>query len=66
MFNVEIDDLAEKVYFNEFVTNVLLDDIGIVTFDIRGHGGCQKAPLGRQKRHERVDLETDSQNLRMG
>ena len=29
-----------KVYFNEFVANVLRDDIGIVIFDLKGHGGC--------------------------
>ena len=29
-----------KVYFNEFFANVLRDDIGIVIFDLRGHGGC--------------------------
>ena len=40
------DDLAEKPYipqknyFYEFVANVLRDDIGIVIFDLRGHGGC--------------------------
>ena len=48
-----------KFYFNEFVANVLRDDIGgIVTFDLKGHGGCQrpKTPLGGQKRHERVDF----------
>ncbi len=28
-----------KVYFNEFVANVLGDDIGIGIFDLRGHGG---------------------------
>ena len=41
MFNVGIDDLQNrKVYFNEFVANLLRDDIGIVTFDLRGNGGC--------------------------
>ena len=29
-----------KVYYNEFVANVLRDDVGIVIFDLRGHGGC--------------------------
>ena len=29
-----------KVYFNEFVANALRDNIGIVIFDLRGHGGC--------------------------
>ena len=29
-----------KVYFNEFVAKLLRDDIGIVIFDLRGHGGC--------------------------
>ena len=29
-----------KVYFNEVVANALGDDIGIVIFDLRGHGGC--------------------------
>ena len=47
-----------KVYFNEFVANVLRDDIGIVVFDLRGHGGCcrPKTSLGGQKKPERVDL----------
>ena len=61
MFNFETDDLAMKPYiphFNEFVAIVLRDNIGILIFDLRGHGGCQrpKTPLGGQKRHERVDL----------
>ena len=30
MFNLEIDDLAEKPYFYEFVANVLRDNIGIL------------------------------------
>jgi len=30
----------KKFYFNEFVANVLPDVIGIVIFDLRGHGGC--------------------------
>ena len=40
MFNLEIDDLAEKpyipqkLYFNEFVANVWRDNIGIVIFDL--------------------------------
>ena len=44
MFNLEIDDLAEKPYnpqknyFYEFVANVLRDNIGILIFDL--HGGC--------------------------
>ena len=48
----------KKIYFNEFVANVLRDVIGIVIFDLRGHGGCQrpKTPLGGQNYHERVDL----------
>ena len=64
MFNVAIDNLAVKPYiphksfFNEFVSNVLCDNIGIVIFDHQGHGGCwrPKTPLGGQKRHEGVDL----------
>ena len=44
MFNGAIVDLAEKpykkFYFNEFAANVLQDLIGIVIFDLRGHGGC--------------------------
>ena len=46
MFNLGIDDLAEKpsfhknIYFYEFVANVLSDDIGTVFFDLRCHGGC--------------------------
>ena len=41
MFNLGIDDLAEKpykiykkIYFYEFVANVLRDDIGILIFDL--------------------------------
>ena len=58
MFNLGIDNLAEKpcashtkVYFNEFVANVLRDDIGMGIFDLRGNGGCwrPKTPLGGQK-----------------
>ena len=47
-----------KVYFNEFVVNVLRDNIGIVIFDLRGHGGCwrPKTPLRGQKWHEGVNL----------
>ena len=46
MFNGATDELGgnhtsyTKVYFNEFVANVLRDDIGIVIFGLRGHGGC--------------------------
>ena len=57
IFNLAIDDLAvkptshTKVYFNEFIANVLRDNIGIVIFDLRGHGGCwrPKTPLGGQQ-----------------
>ena len=44
-----------KVYFNEFVANVLRDNIGIVIFDL---WGCwrPKTPLGVQKWHEEVDF----------
>ena len=64
MFNGAIDDLGwnhtshTKVYFNEFVTNVLRDNIGLAIFDLRGHGGSwrQKAPLEGQKWHEGVDI----------
>ena len=47
-----------KLYFNEFVANVLRDNIGIVVFDLRGHEGCwrPKTPLRHQKWHEGVDL----------
>ena len=47
-----------KVYFNEFVANVLGDNIGTVIFDLWGHGGCwrPKTPLGGQKWHKGVDL----------
>ena len=44
MFNLEIDDVAEKPYipqksyFYEFVANVLGYNIGILIFDL--HGGC--------------------------
>ena len=46
MFNGATDDLSvkpyipQKNYLNEFVANVLRDDIGIVIFGLRGHGGC--------------------------
>ena len=48
----------KKIYFNEFVANVLRDVIGIFIFDLRGHGGCYrpKTPLGGQNYHEGVDL----------
>ena len=38
---VGIDDLVVKPYipYNEFVANLLRDNIGIVIFDLRGHGG---------------------------
>ena len=29
-----------KAYSNEFVANVLCDNIGLVIFDIRGYEGC--------------------------
>ena len=32
-----------QVYLEEFVANVLRDNIGIVIFDLRGHGGCWEA-----------------------
>ena len=35
MFNGAIDDFAEKVYFYEFVANVLRDGIGIVIFEAK-------------------------------
>ena len=45
MFNLEIDNLAEKPYIPqkkkkiyEFVANVLRYNIGILIFDL--HGGC--------------------------
>ena len=28
------------VYFNELVANILHDIIGILIFELRGHGGC--------------------------
>jgi hypothetical protein len=36
----------------------LRDNIGIVIFELRGHGGCQrpKTPLGGQRLYEVVDL----------
>ena len=47
MFNGATDELGggnhtsyTKVYFNEFVANILRNDIGIVIFGLRGHGGC--------------------------
>ena len=50
--------ILQKFYFNEFVANVLHDNIGILIFDLRGHGGCwrPKTPLGGQKWHEGIDL----------
>ena len=45
MFNLEIDDLAEKPYIPQknylykFVANVLRDNIGILIFDL--HGGME-------------------------
>ena len=43
---------------NEFVANVLHDNMGMVIFDLRPHEGCQrpKTPLGGQKWHKGVDL----------
>ena len=32
--------LLQKKYFNEFVPNVLRDNIGMIIFDLRGCGGC--------------------------
>ena len=29
-----------QVYFNEFVANVLRDNVGMIIFDLRGCGGC--------------------------
>ena len=48
----------KKIYFNEFVANVLPDVIGIFIFDLRGHGGCQrpKTPRRGRKWHEGVNL----------
>jgi hypothetical protein len=45
MFNAAIDwyrfvTSHTKVYFKEFVANVLRYDIGIVIFYLRGLGGC--------------------------
>ena len=56
MFNGAIDDLAMKPYIPQ--KNVFRDNIGIVIFDLRGHGGCwrPKTPLGGQKWHEGVNL----------
>ena len=31
-----------KIYFNEFVANVLSDNMGMIIFDILGCGGCQR------------------------
>ena len=31
-----------KFYFNEFVANVLHDNMGMIIFDLRGCGGCQR------------------------
>ena len=60
MFNAAIDDLAVKQYIphNGVFANVLRDNLGIVYFDLQGHGGCwrPKTPLGGQKRHVGVDL----------
>ena len=48
----------KKKWFYEFVANVLRDNIGILIFDLRAHGGCwrPKTSLGGQKWHEGVDL----------
>ena len=48
----------KKFYFNEFVANFMRDVIGIVIFDLKGHGGHQrpKTPLRGQKMHEGVNL----------
>ena len=56
MFNGAIDDLAMKPYIPQ--KNVFRDNIGIVIFDLRGHGGCwrPKTPLRGQKMHEGIDL----------
>ena len=50
--------IQHKTYFNEFVANVLRDNIGIVIFDLWGHEGClrPKTTLGGQEWHEGVDL----------
>ena len=44
MFNLGTANLAVKpnhteVYFNEFVANVLRDNMGMIIFDLRGCGG---------------------------
>ena len=41
--NVATDDLVMKPYIphNEFVANVLPDDICVIIFDLRGCRGCQ-------------------------
>ena len=31
-----------KIYFIEFVANVLRDNMGMIIFDLRGCGGCQR------------------------
>ena len=31
-----------KVHFNEFVANVLCENVGMIIFDLQGCGGCQR------------------------
>jgi hypothetical protein len=48
MFNLGTDDLAVKpdhtsqtrLYFDEFVANALLVNMGMIIFDLQGCGGC--------------------------
>ena len=37
--DVATDDLAVKVYFNEFVASALHDNMGMIIFVLRGCGG---------------------------
>ena len=32
--------ILQKIYCNEFVANVLRDDMGMISFDHQGYGGC--------------------------
>ena len=40
-----------KVYFNDFVLNVLCDNMGMIIFVLRGCGGCQRPKTSYLKAH---------------
>ena len=39
------DTSHKKVYFNEFVANVLCDNMGMIIFDLRCCGGCYRPKM---------------------